>query len=245
MRLKPNIPMAIQASNVLRQQLRKKRFPDNRLPSEHTIAADLGISRGTVRQALAILEQEGIIIRHQGSGTFVNPHVLQIDARVDVAYEFSELIEAAGFTPTIDTVEVKRLPADAEVAQQLAVAVGAPLLVIHKVFLASGQPTIFVMERIPVALIREAYDDNELHNPIFTFLQERCQVEVDYILSAIIPSLVEGDLVARLGVAAGQTCLQFNEVFYSPSNQPLAQATVFFRDPIIRFHALRKMSQMR
>jgi DNA-binding GntR family transcriptional regulator len=101
------------------------------------------------------------------------------------------------------------------------------------------------MERIPVALIREAYDDNELHNPIFTFLQERCQVEVDYILSAIIPSLVEGDLVARLGVAAGQTCLQFNEVFYSPSNQPLAQATVFFRDPIIRFHALRKMSQMR
>ena len=83
--------MAIQVANHLRRQLRLEYAEGGRLPSENEMAAELGVSRGTVRQALAILQQEGFISRHQGLGTFANPKVLGITARIDFAYEFSEL----------------------------------------------------------------------------------------------------------------------------------------------------------
>src|SRR5438309_7340880 len=41
------------------------------LPSEPKLAAELGVSRATVRDALRALEQEGLVRRVQGSGTYV------------------------------------------------------------------------------------------------------------------------------------------------------------------------------
>ena len=46
---------------------------DERLPSERTLAADLNVARNTVREALEVLEDHGIIRRRAGSGSFVNP----------------------------------------------------------------------------------------------------------------------------------------------------------------------------
>lgn len=234
--------MAVQVAHILRKRLRESYSEGGRLPGEHEIASELGVSRGTVRQALSVLQQEGVITRQQGSGTYANPHVLQISARIDTAYEFSQLIESAGFEAKIDAVKVQCEPAGEEAAARLGLETGDPFLVAHKVFLASGQPAIYVIEQLPVALIKADYAEAELAEPIFQFLASRCHVNVEYILSEIIPALAEGPLVGLLQLAAGQPVLKFVEVFYSSSNKPLALATIYFRDPLIRFHALRKMS---
>ena len=244
MRLRPNVPMAVQVANALRRRLRREYADGGRLPSEHDMAAELGVSRGTVRQALTILQQEGTITRHQGAGTFANPHVLGIQARVDFAYEFGELIEAAGFQTSIQTLEVRPEAASAATAQRLDVATGAPLFVLHKVFLASGQPAIYVVEYLPTDLIQEPYQPVELEQPLFRFLEERCRSPVDYILSEIIPVQADDEVARLLDVTPGSPMLKFDEVFYSPKNKPLGQAIIYFRDPLIRFHALRKVSRL-
>jgi len=245
MKIKPNIPIAIQASNILRKRLRAERFEDNRLPGELAIADELGISRGTVRQALAMLEQEGVISRHQGSGTYINPHVLEINARVDVAYEFTELIEAAGFHPTIESVGHSLEPAAAPQAAKLKVDLDSPLLVIRKLFRADGDPAIYVVEHIPQSLILEEYTPQELKQPIFQFLSRCCQQDADYILSEIIPTLADDTLAGMLGVLPHTALQQFDEVFYSAAHAPLCLATVFFRSSFIRFHTMRKIFPMR
>ena len=45
--------------------------PDSRLPSERALAAELGVSRNTVREALDVLESREMVRRRQGSGSFV------------------------------------------------------------------------------------------------------------------------------------------------------------------------------
>ncbi len=240
-RIRPNVPMSVRAANILRRRLRQEYANGGRLPGENEIAVELGISRGTVRQALAILQQEGVITRQQGSGTYANPRVLGIPARVDFAYEFGQLIESSGLKAEIRPLEVSLGMADADAARRLSVVEGAPVLVVRKVFLADGQPAIYGHELLPIELVQEPYERAELERPIFRFIEQRCHTHVDYILSELIPALVPAEVAPLLDVPPGSPLLQFVEVMYSPRNQPLVLASIFFRDPLIRFHALRKL----
>jgi DNA-binding GntR family transcriptional regulator len=61
------------------------------------------------------------------------------------------------------------------------------------------------------------------------------------VLSEIVPSLAEGEAAEILEVPSGSAQLKFVEVFFDAKNQPLVLATVMFREPLIRFHALRKI----
>jgi len=241
-RPRPNIPIAIQVANLLRAQLRSDYVQGGRLPGENAMADEMGVSRGTVRQALAILQHEGLISRHQGSGTFANPNVLSIPARIDFAYEFSELITASGYQSTIQTLEVRSETAEADTADGLGLQAGAPLLRLRKLFLADGQPAIYVHELLPVDLIAEPYEPAELEKPIWRFLERRCHRQLKYVLSELVPSVAQGEVAELLAVAAGSPLLKFEEVIYGLHNEPLVQALIYFREPLIRFHALRKVS---
>ena len=240
-RIRPNVPMSVRAANILRRRLRQEFANGGRLPSEHEIAVELGISRGTVRQALAILQQEGVITRQQGSGTYANPTVLGIPARIDFAYEFGQLIENSGLQAEIRTLEVSTTMADADAARRLSITDGDPVLLVRKVFLADGRPAIYGHELLPLHLIREAYVPAELEAPIFRFIERRCYTHVDYILSELVPTTAAAAIAPLLDVAVHTPMLQFVEVMYSPRNQPLVLASIYFRDPLIRFHALRKL----
>lgn len=58
--------------DTLFAKIKAEEYPaDTRLPSERTLAAELGVSRNTVREALDVLESHGIIRRRAGSGSFV------------------------------------------------------------------------------------------------------------------------------------------------------------------------------
>jgi GntR family transcriptional regulator len=243
-RLRPNVPVAIQIANLLRVQLRTDYAEGGRLPGENAMAAEMGVSRGTVRQALAILQHEGLISRHQGSGTYANPNVLGIPARIDFAYEFSELITASGYQSTIKTLEIRQEAASSATASALDIKPGAPVLYLRKLFLANGQPAIYVHELLSTALILEPYEHAELEQPMWHFIERRCHRQLKYGLSELIPSLAVDDVAELLAVAAGSPVLKFDEVFFGIHNEPLTQAIIYFHEPLIRFHALRKVSMI-
>ncbi len=243
-RLRPNVPVAIQVANQLRGLLRREYVDGGRLPGENALATQLGVSRGTLRQALSILQQEGLISRHQGLGTFANRPVLGIPARIDFAYEFSELIHASGYESDVKLLEKSRVAADADTARRLQIEPGAPLLRLRKLFLAGGQPAIYVDYVLPIAVIGDDYDPAELEQPPWRFLLRRYNRQMKYVVSELEPIVAEGELAELLGVAAGSPTLKFIEISYSSKNEPLVFANVFFRHPIIRFHALQKVATL-
>jgi GntR family transcriptional regulator len=233
--------MAIQVANHLRRKLRLDYAEGGRLPSENEVAAELGVSRGTLRQALAILQQEGFISRRQGLGTFANAKVLDITARIDFAFEFSELITSAGYVPTFRSLETRAALASPAAVTRLGLAAGAPVMIMRKIICASGAPAIYVQEELPVSLIPVPYDPAELDQSLFYFLERHCKLELDYVLSEIIPSLADAETAELLAVPAASPLLRFDEVFYDSKNEPLVMATILFREPLIRFHARRKI----
>jgi GntR family transcriptional regulator len=67
-------PLYTQLANILREMIKSGELqPRAPLPSESYLQQEQGVSRGTVRMAVAILRDEGLVVTIGGRGTFVKP----------------------------------------------------------------------------------------------------------------------------------------------------------------------------
>lgn len=231
-------PLAQQIASRLRQLLERDDFNDERLPSEPDLASQFQVSRGTVRQALVILEREGIVFRRHGSGTYVNEYVLRIEARAETAFEFSELLRRSGFEATIKVLDAREVVHD-DLAEKLEIPLGTPCLTIRKVFLANGEPAIYNTDVIPRTLNYGNYGDEDLHKSIFAFMQEQCGQEIVQMLSEIIPAVVDEQLAQLLAMEPGAPLLQFDEVHQNNLYKPVFFSRNYYRRQFVRFSVLR------
>ena len=106
------LPKYIQISEMLIRQVAAGHLPDgSKLPPEREMAAELGISVGTLRKSLADMQEKGLLERIQGSGNYVRA---QSDVLSVYAFFRLEKPEGGGL-PTAEVLSVARLvkPADA------------------------------------------------------------------------------------------------------------------------------------
>src|SRR5689334_10718815 len=90
-------PLYQQLQRALREAIEKRVLgPDDALPPERQLAADLGISRITVRKAIQALADEGFLEQRQGSGNFVST---RIDKNFAKLTSFSEDMRSRGRNP--------------------------------------------------------------------------------------------------------------------------------------------------
>jgi len=88
------LPLYMQLMHAIKAAITEGRLrPGDVLPSERALVEMLAIARGTARKALQQLLEEGVLIRNQGSGTFVAPQVRQ---SLPLLESFSEMANASG-----------------------------------------------------------------------------------------------------------------------------------------------------
>jgi GntR family transcriptional regulator len=108
------------------------------LPSENALMAEFGVSRGTVRQALAALRADGTIAGSRGKPMAVQGAPLT--QPLTELISFSAWIHALGMHPSGKVVEFDCRAADAHSASMLGVVLGSPVYFLVRVRLANGQP---------------------------------------------------------------------------------------------------------
>ena len=111
------------AASIVRQELKKMikagYFKDGTIPSEEGIAAMFGVSRTTVRDALANLENLGYISRIQGRGTMINQVVSNLSCRISEGLPFTELIGSLGMKAAVVNGKAEKIPAIPRIREKL------------------------------------------------------------------------------------------------------------------------------
>ena len=131
-------PLYQQLQRALREAIETRILgPDDALPSERQLAADLGVSRITVRKAIDGLVEEGLLVTRQGSGNFV---CTRIDKNFAKLTSFSEDMRARGRTPR--SVWIKRAEGTVtpEEALKLALSPGSLVYRFHRLRFADDEP---------------------------------------------------------------------------------------------------------
>src|SRR5271167_4285032 len=125
-----------------------------KLPGETEIAELYRVNRHTVRRALATLAERGLVRAERGSGTYVEAPRIAYPLRSRT--RFSEIVGAGGHEPRGQMISAHEEPASRELARQLALKTGAPLVRIDALRSADRSPicigtTWLSAERFPDA----------------------------------------------------------------------------------------------
>ncbi len=109
-----------------------------RLPTEPQLAERFGVNRHTVRRALLVLAQAGLLSIEQGRGTFVRDQV--IDYPIGSRTRFSEIISAQQHEPSGEMVASDIHPAGKEIARKLDLDIGSVVIRLDILNLSDGVP---------------------------------------------------------------------------------------------------------
>ncbi len=145
-------------SDVLRSELAAGRYPDGQLPSEDALIRKFQVSRGIVRQVLALLREQGVIDRVRGAGTFVmQPRALfhEIQESRDLAQD----VNANGTRVAIRTTHLERHPATDWVAGMLDLSVGDPVIILETLTTLDGFPFSVRNAFMPYAIFPQLVED--------------------------------------------------------------------------------------
>jgi GntR family transcriptional regulator len=199
--------------------------PGERLPPERELAGRLGVSRMTVRHALASLERRGLVARHvgRGGGTFVADPKLELTGLAALSDQLRGLGLAAG-ARVLSAGEVSAAP---DVAAALELAAGAPVYEIVRVRLADGEPVALERGSYPA----EAFPGllgRRLDGSLYELFREQYEAPVRAVerLEAAVAGREEAE---ALEVAAGDPLLRVERVAFAASGRPLELGRDLFR----------------
>lgn len=140
MSLSPSSPVPLyhQVATQLEQAIASGQLPKGAmLPNELDLAQSWGVSRPTARRAIQQLVDRGLLVRRRGVGTQVVAAQIRRQSALTSLYE--EIIEAHR-TPGTRVIELTEHPCDEQVAELLELAPGSPVVHLHRVRLADGEP---------------------------------------------------------------------------------------------------------
>jgi GntR family transcriptional regulator len=192
-----------------------------RLPTERQLAETLGISRPTVRQALELLESDGLIERRQGSGTYVAEPRVSIDIRTLVSLTRSIL--ASGMTPGARVLVSDVVPAR-EVADRFGVSAQAPLQHFERLRFADGRIVALERSWFPASIAPNLNAFDLEHRSIYDVLEQEYGVRLLRAEQEFDASIADRTVAALLECPPGSPLMVVHRRSFDFNGRPVEYA---------------------
>jgi GntR family transcriptional regulator len=216
-------PLYLQLSSVIEARISSGAMrPGDRLEAEHDLAKTFGVSRITVRHAIATLVEKDLLVRRQGKGTFVSRS--PIARRIDDPIFDAILSQGAGGTATLTAFELRTPPP--EIAAAFGTA-GDQLIYLERQYSLDGE----VMACATAWLVAEAASVPIADARTMSTAQILGQVDraVVHTQAAIRAVRCPDALVGVLGLAKGERALCIRRRRLSEGEQMVELGEIHFR----------------
>ena len=232
-------------TEIAQQELRKAItggtfLPGTQLPTEAELCEMLGVSRTVVREALRVLEDDGLVARRHGVGTFVRNH--PILKNLNFNFGITEMIESAGSQAGTSHLAIKKETADADKAEQLRVPLGTALVTVERVRTADGRPVVYSLDTLTEALVQQAGFDPQLllTESIYNLLQTSLGQVVEYGIARLLPVSAPAHVTEKLKLSPHALALYIVQTDYSASDEPLVYSCEYHLPDAFDFMVWRR-----
>ena len=219
---KGKIPLYHQLEDILRRRILKGELPpDGPFPSDTQLCTEYGVSRITVRQALKIMEENGLIRREQGRGTFVLPkpkrtYFYEVSGSLEKIFTFSE-------GATIKLEARSQVKADLQMADDLGVGEKENICRFEGRQIFSGKTNhVHYLEVYTTTDIGKKISISGDKNPQFYLLLEKAALETAEQFNQIVSATTADDHVASaIHMPVGSPLLVVKHIFLAKNKKVL------------------------
>jgi GntR family transcriptional regulator len=212
-----------------------------RLPSEPELAAEFGVSRATLREALRALEGQGLVRRRWGSGTYVTERT-RVANSLEENFGVSDAIRAAGMQAGSKQGRTWTGPASASEAERLELDPGQDVLVVERVRTADGRPVVFSRDILPGKIIGDRTDvaDQMLGRSIYEVLERDLGIVINHGVASFRPVRADRTVARLLGTRAGELLLYLWQVDYAEGGAAVLSSHEYHLADAFDFSVVRR-----
>lgn len=214
-------PLYQQIKTLLVKRLASNEWPPgSALPSEIALAQAYNVSQGTVRKALTAMEEEHLVERRQGRGTFAARH-----SSHRALFQFFHLMSDRGQRQLPDSRVISCRSGKASKAEleALDLKAGATVTRVHRVRHLDDRPVISESLVVPTTLFPglEKRPPEQVPNTLYEFFEAEYGVMIAHASERLRAKAASSAEAERLGVEVGSPLLAIDRRALNIENQPV------------------------
>ena len=216
----PKRPLHLVISEQLKQQIETGRYVSGeRLPSEFDLGEIFGVSRTTIRRAIADLIKQGIVITQQGKGIFVSGRQKISFSMSNPLMHFDIALQQQGYTGRVKSLSFEKIAAPAKIALKLQIAGSTPQVYRQeKIIYADDTPIALEIDYFPLAIAARLTDALQQGFTYSTLTANSIHLNAAKVSLESFPASYE--LSEYLAAPLGMPILAFSYVAYQNNRQP-------------------------
>ncbi len=210
-------PMYIRIHNQIKRDIEKHVYKiGDRIPAERQLAVKFGVSRMTLRQAIKTLEEEGILERRLGSGTYVANQKVQ--EKMSGIMSFTEITKANGQTPSSKLISYQIGKPSLSEKERLHLDSKADVLRMERIRYADDVPICYEVVTVPFILVKNNSKEDISTHLYHTLEQSGHQIGrvTEYISAAV----ANEDEARLLHAKKGEALITRRQVTEFSSGEP-------------------------
>lgn len=212
---------------------------DEILPSENKFMDIFRVSRYTVREALALLEQDNIIYKIKGKGTFVNKRPIQIESGLEKLESITEIIESFGYEPGTIWVGVEEGFPTNDMMEKLKLEADHKVITLKRIRTANGKAAAYLVDTISKNLVNNESLENIESESVFSYFREKFGIVIDYATTEIIPTRCTEEMVEHLKVDKDKLFILLHQLHYDKEGHPILYSLDYFDSEIFKLKVNR------
>jgi len=235
-------PLYIEIANEMKRRIDEGIYPSGvQLPSEPELANEFGVSRGTLREALGILEKEGKISRKHGIGSFVETPA-KVLAGIEKLESLVSTIRRAGFKAEDKVLSIYESSISTAIADKLKVEPKSKCFVIESLRYADGVPVIYCYDILPGWLIDDigALQLRKNVECMVDYLKTYLNIKPFNYVSNVTAVLAKDPVDKLLQVNRRTPLIKMEGVMYDENSNPVNFGRQFFRSDKYQFTLVRQ-----
>lgn len=228
------VPLYTQIREVLRSRILDGTYqPHQQMPSESDMISGFGVSRITVRQALSDLQNEGLIFRIHGKGTFVSkPKAFQDLGRLQ---GFGEAMRQMGYETYSKVISVKTARPIPQVAERLQIARNGKVTELKRLRYLNREPISLDVSYLPATIGSRLAKEDLATRDVFVILENDYGMSLGHADLQIGSTVADEMLAEQLRVQAGSPVLVIERTTHTTDGMPVDFEHLFYRGDAFQY----------
>jgi len=228
------LPIYIQIADTLLERISSGELaPEQRLPSERALSQTLNVSRMTLRAALRVLDNKGLLVRRPGDGTYIAKP--KIERQADKLVPFTESMSSRGYQASAKLIVFERRLAEVSVANKLKLNVSAPIYYFQRLRFINQEPVLLETCMLPIYRFPN-FEHHDLEmNSVYEILETEYGItphHSEQSLEAVSATDFEAEW---LGCQTGCSLMLERRLVFDEQNLPLEFGHDLYRGDRFRF----------